>query len=233
MSEEYLTGSIVNYLPRPNGRDWGVFAIEATNREQFISDNDELIERMARNVALCGVELPEARLAAESQVIALRALNCRATGLPAEFRPRTATENIRAVGLQHSDLAPKKVLGVIGEDSLSKQDRKILYRAQTADAATEGRRWAHGENSLPKFFRSCIEFWTTSPQKGTPMIPPCCLLTTEAIDLVFSFSDDPAVESQSLRQRIHEAGLYRPTGFLFRLRDGRFERTRRGQNLKQ
>lgn len=208
MKNEPLIASVMNLLPPVDGRDWLTVAIETTDKDAFVASNQRVLAVLAGNIVAHGVSEVEATKAAVSQIIAVRALGCRASAITDEFRPWTRVEKMKAIAAQNVGIRPKEVLEWIGKDAeTEKADRKKIYKAQTSDSI--GRRWASHSDALPVYLRSAVEYWTTSPDHR---IPPMCLLSEGAISRIL-LSD--AVGDESIRQAIHRAGLYRPKGVTF------------------
>jgi hypothetical protein len=182
------------------GKGWIIPAIETIDREQFLADNAAVIARLATNVERCGAGPLEAVKAATSQLIAFRAMCCRASAAPTDFRPWTREEKMKAIAAQNG-LPAKEILEWVGMDPATKEaDRIRIYKASTT--SKYGRRWAELD-PLPLYMRACLEFWTTSPSRE---IPPMCFLTDSAIMAIFY--SQPASE-ESIRQAISRAGLKR------------------------
>jgi hypothetical protein len=203
-----LLGSIYTHLPRINGRDWVVVAIETTDQKAFLSLNEPSIQKLAANLENLGVSHAEARKAAESHLVAFRALCCRCNALPAEFRPWTRKEIMRAIAAQNDELTPKQILEWVGRNpQTEKADRKVIYRAQTSESI--GRRWTKSKEPLALFLNAALQFWTTSPD---PRIPPVCILSDSAIAMIL---DLKGIEGDAIRKALNRAGLYRPKGVCY------------------
>ncbi|MEI6279064.1 MAG: hypothetical protein WCO94_11955 [Verrucomicrobiota bacterium] len=203
--------SIMELVKNPAGREWLAVAIETTDREAFLSDNSVLLAKLAKNVKACGISAPESMKAAVSQLVAVRALGCRASAITEDFRPWTRAEKMKAIAAQNDGIRPKEVLEWVGRNpATEKADRKKIYTAQTSDSI--GRRWANEADALPVYLRASIEFWTTSPD---PRVPPLCLLSEGAIAEIFSSATLDGIGTDTIRQELHRAGLYRPKGKAF------------------
>jgi len=216
-----LTKSVLELAKPVNGCPWLTAAIETTCRKQFISDNAVLLATLAGNVVACGISESEAMKAAVSQIVAARALGCRASAITPAFRTWTKAEKMKAVAARNAGIRPKEVLERPGRVSVTEMaDRKKIYTAQVSDSI--GRRWAKEAASLPVYLSAAIQFWTTSPD---PRIPPLCLLSDGAIAKIFL--RDATIEEESMRQAIHRLGLLRPTEKRFSFNGRKFSaRTR-------
>jgi hypothetical protein len=203
-----LIGSIYTHLPRINGRDWAVVAIETTDQKAFLALNEPTIQKLAANLENFGVSRSEARKAAESHLVAFRALCCRCNAITADFRPWTRKEMMRALAAQNAELTPKQILEWVGRNTRTeKADRKAIYTAQTSESI--GRRWSKSKEPLALFLNAALQFWTTSPE---PRIPPVCLMSDSAISMIL---DRKGVEGDAIRKALNRAGLYRPKGFCY------------------
>jgi hypothetical protein len=214
---------ITRSLPKILGEGWIVPAVECTDKARFLSDNAGVIARLATNVERCGAGPQEAVKAAESHLIAFRALCCRCSALPPDFRPWTRAEKMKAIAAQN-DIKPKEILEWLGRDaSTEKADRKRIYFASTSEGI--GRRWTNTEEPAHTYFHACLEFWTTSPNAS---LPPLCLMSISAMEAIFKHGE---FTPDAIRKTINDAGLYRPRDFRLTLRNGYFVRHFRGQNF--
>jgi hypothetical protein len=224
---------ITQSLPKILGASWVADAIACTDKAKFLGDNARAIARLATNVERCGAGPQEATKAAESHLIAFRALCCRCSAAPSDFRPWTRAEKMRAIAAQN-DARPKEIFNWLGCDtSTEKADRMRIYKASTTEEV--GRRWTRSAEPMPLYLSACLQFWTTSP---TESIPPLCFLTDSAISAIFHC--DTAGE-EAIRQAIHRAGLHRPQDAALALRaagtgegaSGHFARQIRGRKASQ